>query len=59
MDELGNDVIAEVERNHVQEVQVHGIIGEIHEGDLVHAPVLQVKLSPPSAVDLIFRGKWG
>ena len=42
-DELGNDVIAKIERDQIQKIKVHGVVRRNHERNLIYASVLEVQ----------------
>jgi hypothetical protein len=43
MDEFGDDVITEIQRNHVEEIHIHGIVRKDHRRDLIDTPMFQVE----------------
>jgi len=44
MNEFGENVVPEIERNEVEKVQIHGIVRERHERNFIHASVLEIQL---------------
>ena len=41
---LGENVVSEVKRQQVEQIEVHGVVGELDGGDFNHPAVMQVKL---------------
>jgi hypothetical protein len=59
VDEFWSNVISQAKRDKVKELQVHGIVGKNHEGDFIHAPVLQVEFRNGKVMDELIFGNWG
>ena len=44
MDKFGSNVIAKIERNHVEELKVHGEIWKRHRRDLIYTAMLEIQI---------------
>ena len=44
MNKLGDNIIAEIQRNHIKQIKVHGVIGKLHSRNLMDASLLQIEL---------------
>jgi hypothetical protein len=44
MNEFGNNIIAEIKRQHVEQIEIHGVIGECDVRQLNHLSMLKIEL---------------
>jgi hypothetical protein len=44
MNKLRNDIIAEIERDHVEQIQIHGIVRKGHEWNFINTTMIYIQL---------------
>ena len=43
MDVFGDNIIAEIQRDHIEQIQIHGVIGERDFRNLIYAAMLEIE----------------
>ena len=59
MDVFRDNVITEIERNHIKKIQIHGIIGPGEFGKLINSPMLYIEFWDEEMMGECVTAGWG